>query len=227
MPKIKEKEKAINLREEGYSYSEILKEIFVAKSTLSLWLRNVGLSKKQKQRLTEKKLMSMKRGWEARRDERIKITEKIKNKAKSDIKRISKRELWLMGIMLYWAEGAKEKKWNVSVNLKFSNSDPLIIKLYIKWLKKICLVSSKDIVYELYIHDTADWKKAKKYWSRIINIPSYELRIYFKHNKRKTKRGNIGSGYNGIIMVRVKKSVNLNRKVQGWIEAIYQHCGVV
>jgi len=35
LSKIEEKEKAINLRRRGFSYSEILKEIFVAKSTLS------------------------------------------------------------------------------------------------------------------------------------------------------------------------------------------------
>lgn len=53
------KEKAINLRKRGFSYSEILEQIPVAKSTLSSWLHSIGLSKKQKQRLTEKKLASM------------------------------------------------------------------------------------------------------------------------------------------------------------------------
>ncbi|MDD3728951.1 MAG: hypothetical protein PHH50_01355 [Candidatus Pacebacteria bacterium] len=52
--KIKEKEKAIKLRKKGLSYNDILKEIPVAKSTLSLWLRDVGLSKRQRQKLTEK-----------------------------------------------------------------------------------------------------------------------------------------------------------------------------
>lgn len=52
--KIEEKKKAIELRKQGLSYREILEQIPVAKSSLSLWLRSVGLSKKQKQRLTEK-----------------------------------------------------------------------------------------------------------------------------------------------------------------------------
>jgi transposase len=53
--KFKEKETAIELRKQGYSYSEILKRVPVAKSTLSLWLRSVGLAERQKQRLSEKK----------------------------------------------------------------------------------------------------------------------------------------------------------------------------
>ena len=219
--KYKEKELAIKFRKRGFSYSEILKKVPVAKSTLSLWLRSVGLSKRQKQRLTEKKLAAMKRGWETCHQKRLDITEMIKNKARLDIGKISKRELWLMGTMLYWAEGAKEKKWNSGVSLKFSNSDPAMISFFLKWLKEICLISSHDIIYELYIHETANWKKAVKYWSKIISIPSPEIRVYFKHNKIKTNRKNIGNDYNGLIMVRVRKSTNLNRKITGWIEGVY------
>ena len=63
--KTQEKQRAITLRKQGLSYNEILKKVPVSKSSLSLWLRSVGLAKEQKQRLTEKKLTSMKRGWEA------------------------------------------------------------------------------------------------------------------------------------------------------------------
>lgn len=51
-----EKLKAIKLRREGLSYREILRYVPVAKSTLSLWLRDVGLAKRQTQRLTKKDL---------------------------------------------------------------------------------------------------------------------------------------------------------------------------
>ena len=52
--KLKLKEKAVKFRKQGLSYSEILKQIPVAKSTLSLWLKSVNLSNKQSQRLAEK-----------------------------------------------------------------------------------------------------------------------------------------------------------------------------
>ncbi len=71
MSKNSQKEKAIALRRKGLSYSEILKEIPVAKSTLSLWLRSVGLAKKQKQRLTEKKRLGQLRGALKRKINRI------------------------------------------------------------------------------------------------------------------------------------------------------------
>jgi hypothetical protein len=79
------KEKAVALRKEGYSYSEILKEVPVAKSTLSIWLHSVGLAKYQKQRLTEKKIAGMRRGAEAQHQKRIDITQLIIEKAKSEV----------------------------------------------------------------------------------------------------------------------------------------------
>ena len=37
---VHKKEKAITLRKKGYTYQEIIKEVHVAKSTLSGWVKN-------------------------------------------------------------------------------------------------------------------------------------------------------------------------------------------
>ena len=225
--KQKEKTKAINLRKKGFSYSEILKVVPVAKSTLSLWLRSVGLAKKQKQRLTKKRLKAALKGAMTRKNQRIDITKKIKEKAQKEIGEISKRDLWLIGVALYWGEGEKEKEYRSGPKLGFSNSDPKMILLYVKWLKEICLISSSEIIHDLYIHNTANWKKAKVYWAKTLSLPKNQIRVYFKHGKINTKRRNIKEDYHGLIRIQVKKSANLNRKVTGWIEGICKQCGIV
>jgi len=60
--KVLEKQKVIELRKNGLSYREILEQVPVAKSSLSLWLKSVKLASSQKQRLTEKKCASAYRG---------------------------------------------------------------------------------------------------------------------------------------------------------------------
>ena len=225
--KLKEKELAIKLRRRGLSYNEILRKVPVAKSSLSLWLKSVGLAKKQKQRLTKKKLAAARRGWEARRNKRLVSTTLIKDKARAEIKNISKRELWLMGIMLHWAEGAKEKQWNTGVGVDFNNSDPLMVSLFLRWLKEILFISQRNIIHDLYIHETADWEKARQYWSKVIKIHPNKIRIYFKKNKINTKRKNRGDSYHGLIRIKIRRSTDLNRKISGWIEGICKHCGVV
>lgn len=226
--KIKEKEKAINLRKNGCSYSEILKKVPVAKSTLSLWLRDVGLAKRQKQRLTQKRLAALKRGGETKRRQRIEITEKIRNKAEKEIRSISKKDLWMIGIALYWGEGHKEKFRASPV--RFGNSDPDMIKIFLKWLFEICKISKKEICFRIYLHETAERKlnEVQKYWSKTTGFPIHNFqKITWKKAKIKTNRKKIGEHYFGLLDIRVKKSTNFNRKIQGWIEGICKNCGVV
>lgn len=225
MSKLREKEKAIKLRKKGFSYSEILKQTPVTKSTLSLWLRSIGLSKRQKQRLTEKKLAAILRGGQAKRDYRLAITKRIKDKARKEIGKLSNRDLWLIGIALYWAEGAKQKEHNVSQKVKFSNSDPMMIKVFLKWLQNICRISKLEITFRIALHEAAINKLAKvqKYWADITGFSINDFgKIDWKKNKINTKRRNIGNNYYGLLNIYIKNSTNLNRKIEGWIEGIYK-----
>ena len=93
-----EKEKAIALRKEGKTYSQIMKVVPVAKSTISLWFKEVGLSKEQKQVLTANRLAAAMRGGAAKRKQRIEKSAAIIRAAQSEIGPISKRELFLIGV---------------------------------------------------------------------------------------------------------------------------------
>lgn len=218
--------KAIELRKQGFSYSEILKQILVAKSTLSVWLKNVGLSKKQKQKLTNKKLEAALRGAKTRRDNRISTTQKIYEESKKDIEAISERELWLMGIMLYWAEGHKEKEYRPGSGAQFTNSDPQMIRLFLIWLNKICGIKATEITFSIYIHENSknNTESVKKYWADIIGLKKDDfLRFYFKKSNIKTLRKNIGDSYFGVLRVKVKASSILQRKIAGWIRGVVDY----
>ena len=222
IPKLKEK--AINLRKKGFSYSEILKEVPVAKSTLSLWLQDIGLAKKQKQLLTEKKKRAQRKGAEARREQRITLTRVIKHRARKEISEISKRDLWITGIALYWGEGAKEKRKAAQVSL--CNTDPRLIKIFLRWLNEICEISESDINFRIHLHKNSRnrARKVQKYWSQTtgFSIKRFDKITWKKHNV-KTKRVNTGDCYFGLLEVRVKSSTNLNRKIAGWIEGICEN----
>lgn len=216
-----EKEKAITLRKEGKTYSEILKVVPVAKSTISLWFKEVGLSKEQKQVLTVNRLAAAKRGGEAKREQRIKKTAKILALAKAEIGSISCRELFLIGIALYWAEGSKQRENNVSHKLCFGNSDPRMIECFLRWLEVI-KVPREDIDFELYIHKSGNIPHALAFWSKIVGISPDTLarKVYFKKGNPKTKRKNVGDRYVGLLRFSVKGSTDLNRQVAGWIQGI-------
>lgn len=182
--KREEKEKAILLRSKGYSYSEILNEVHVAKSTLSIWLRDVGLSNTQRQKLTKKKLEACRRGGEIKRKQRIERTELIQHAAKIEVGRISKRELLLIGTALHWAEGAKEKEKRPGCRVDFCNTDPRMIRVYLRWLVEVCEVKRKDIQFSIYIHKNMKDKitDVKKYWLDYIKFSERSLNIFTLKN---------------------------------------------
>lgn len=224
--KTKEKEVAIKLRRKGLSYSEILGKVPVAKSSLSLWLRSVDLAKKQKKRLTEKKLAAAWKGGEARKNKRLTDTALIKDKACGEIENISKRELWLLGIALYWAEGSKQKEHNVAQVVKFSNSDPRMIKFFLKWLERVCKITSQEIVFRIALHKHAVGRlnEVQRYWADVTGFPVDNFKKFdWKKNKINTKRRNVGQGYFGLLNIYVRRSTNLNRKIDGWIEGICKY----
>lgn len=219
------KNKALELRKQGLSYSEILKQIPIAKSTLASWLKEIGLSKAQKQAITQKRIDGSKRGGESRRKTRLEKEKKLKEGAAKEIGRVSNRELFLIGVSLYWAEGSKEKSYCPGSGVSFSNSDGRMIKLFLLWLSQCCKIEKKDVKFEIYIHENnvGRVKEISTYWSKVTGLPIDNFsHVYFKKDKPKTKRKNTGELYFGNLRVKVRKSSDLNRKIAGWIDGIYK-----
>ena len=219
MTKKSQKQFAIQFRKQGLTYSEILKKIPVAKSTLSLWLRRSSQDIKTEQRITKKKRQAQLKGAMAKRNKRIQSERKIIIQSRNEVGAITKRDLFILGIALYWAEGSKQSKKNVSQGVTFSNSDPKMICLFLVWLKRVCGINEKDIIFELYIHQSQNLNLCKKYWTKKLGISQAKLnRIYLKkHTPLKGK--NYKKNY-GLIRITVRRSTNFNRKIRGWVEGI-------
>ena len=217
------KEEAIKLRKDGHSYSEILKEIDVAKSTLSLWLRDIGLARRQIQRLTKKKLESSKKGGLIKKNQKVLRVKEIYDKSYSEIDILSKRDLWLVGISLYWAEGSKEKDYSPGSGIQFGNSDPKMIKVFIKWLLDVCDISRNRVIFDIYIHEKSKntLKEVREYWAKQTGFSVENFnRIYFKKHKVKTNRKSDKDLYFGLLRVKVKSSSDLVRRIAGWTGGI-------
>ena len=224
------KTKAIELRRQGRTYSEIMKEVPVAKSTIALWLKEVGLSVPQKQVITEKRMQAQRRGADTQRRNRVERQTMLIRHAEIQVGPMNRRELWLLGIALYWAEGEKEKERSPGTRASFSNSDPKMIALFLRWLKECAQVRDEDIYLDLYIHESHrnNVKEVLDKWSELLHLPlSYFHHTYFKKNKINTLRKNTGVLYIGLLRVNIRSSSALNRKITGWISGITKYWGIV
>jgi len=220
--KSSEKQKAIKLRKEGKTYSEILAEIPVAKSTLSEWFKSVQLAKSQKQRITKKRKASALRGAESRHQTRLSEVKSFERDGLTDVGAISARELWLIGVALYWAEGSKQHEHSPSTGVVFNNSDSRMLLFFLRWLEQM-KVPQTAIGFELYVHETrkSDVSAFRRWWAKELQISPDQLdRVYFKKGNPKTKRKNVGDLYHGLIRIKVNSSTTLNRKISGWVHGI-------
>lgn len=215
-----EKERAIVLRKQGLSYGEILQEVSVSKASLSLWLQDIELSRKQRERLKKKWEAARGRGAAKRHLMRMEEWKSIKEKAANEVDKLSIKQRWIIGTMLYWAEGAKEKEHGQSTDIKFSNSDPRMLLIFQSWMNEFFNIGKDNLWYELYIHEKADWKSARLFWVKALAIKPERVRVYFKPHNPNPKRKNIGLQYHGLIRIFVPKSIKLVRRIDGWIAGV-------
>ena len=220
-----EKQNAIALRKQGKTYSDILRAIPIAKSTLGLWLKEAKLSIPENQKFTEAKRLASLRGGQAKKKQRIEKQKIILSQANLEIENISNRELFLIGVIMYWAEGAKEKEYYPGSQLQFSNMDPKMIQIFLIWLLKTCKIGKNMVVFNIFLHQTHKNRveEVRAYWSKITGFPIDNFStVYWKKNNLKTSRKNTGEKYYGVLKIKVRRSSILVRKIAGWSEGIFE-----
>ncbi len=191
------KNKAIKLRKAGYSLFEISQKLKVSKSTASIWLRKVNLGLAAQKRLSNRILLSSKKGLQSIQNKRNLVKVEIEKSVmllQTQIK-IHKNIKKLLCAMLFWAEGEKKSLSSVV----FINSDPIMISTFLKLFRTSFNLDEKKFRILVHVHEYHNDKLIKKYWSKLTQIPiSQFYRSYLKANTKKRIRQN----YKGTISVR-------------------------
>jgi len=214
----KEKEKAIGLRLRGRSIKEIAKQLNVAKSSVSLWVRDIKLTPVQLNKLAEKShtIVAIEKRRATRLNNERAKRQVVLDLAEKEIKKLSLKDLWLIGVMLYWAEGGKTQRGLV----RFSNGDPEMIKIMMVFFRRVCKVPEEKFRGYIHIHPHLDHKKAEKYWAAIMGI---SLKKFFKTYRKvntssKNKKDSLPFGVLDIYICDTK----LFLKISGWAKGIFK-----
>lgn len=213
------------MRLDGKSYGEVMKALnLTSKGTLSFWFRNLKLTPEAKRKLRKNTLIAWKRKFfqfNKERTERInKENKDIEFEAGNSIPILSKRDLLLIGSALYWGEGTtREYKYNQMHRVSFSNSNPDMIRIFMRYLREILAVNEEQIHPEIQIHQNIEENKARIFWSKVTNLPKKRFYIYRPVNKSsKFIRPKHFLPY-GTLNVRVYKR-QLFYKIRGYIRGI-------
>lgn len=211
--KVLEKEKAIQLRKMGYSYKDILSQIFVSKSSISGWLKDLPITPEEKNLLKERTDANISRGRiksaAAIRRNRLEKERKLFEQSRIEFNTFKKEVMFFVGIGLYWAEGSKRTS-----TFQFMNSDPDMIRFMILWCRKFLQSERSKISLRLYTHKIFTNEGFEKFWSNVTGIPLPEFKktIYKPSGLGYKKR----PMYKGCVRIEISKGMHLLRKMQFW-----------
>lgn len=179
------KMRARELRILGKTYKEIRDALKIPRSTLCTWLAKEALfpfdRETQLKHLENIRPLAIAAKHKKKETETQEIAVKIREEFSSfptNDKHISKTIL----AMLYWAEGAKYE--GVS-GLRFVNTDPKLMKLYITLLRKCFEIDENRFWVRLHLHYYHPIKSSRRYWADILGISEAQFApVYIKKRSR-------------------------------------------
>ena len=195
-----QKNKVRSLRRQGFSIPAISKKTHVAKSTVSLWVRDVVLPNNLLERLRKNSMDGQTKGrmmrlarLDAAQNER---TERAKELAKSLIPKMNKDIAKLVAALLFWCEGSKR---GLSNGVIFTNSDPELVSTFIAALEKGFDIDRSKFRLLLHLHDYHKEATQKAFWSRVTGLPLEQFSQSYKKPNTKIR---LREGYPGCLSLR-------------------------
>lgn len=220
--RIHERDLARRLRSQGYSHAEIRAIVPVGKGTLTGWLKDIELTHDQKQRILAKEADARGRAqltgaWRNREKSLERIRKAIMT-ARTELSQRISDPLFLTGVVLYWAEGAKTTRC-----FHFMNSDPGAIRTMVKWLRDCAGVPKEKIVVSVQVHRVYADKGFDRFWVKVTGLPRAQFRSpVFKPTPHEVKKN---PSYMGCCRLSVYSS-ELFWKLRGWQYALLEHLNV-
>ncbi|TSC56915.1 MAG: Resolvase helix-turn-helix protein [Parcubacteria group bacterium Greene0714_21] len=226
-----DKEKALSLRLQGYSYNEITTKLGIPKATLSGWFTGLVLSEKAHARIQRRVHEGSLRGLIKKNQLQTHLAQQqakqIRKDAKLVIKKLSQRELLLIGTALYWGEGYKKPiikngKERTYHKISLSNTDPILVKVFLEFLKNILKIPESRVRAGVRIFKHTNEQTALKYWQEITGLPKNQFeKVYYGISKSSLGKRPYNRLPFGTIQISVGDTQNFHR-IMGWIEGIKQ-----
>ncbi len=216
------REQALNFRiKEELSYGEIKKRLGVPKSTLSYWLREMPLS--------EEKILELRRkGWRAgeasrerfratMRQKRESAARKIYEQQRKRLSGLSRDTFFVAGLMLYLGEG--EKTTNSRICLV--NTDPRIIKFFIKWMIEFLRIDKDALRSQLQLYENMDLEAEKIFWQTMTGFSPSQFYKPYIHKLRPASfsyKESHRHGTCGIFYSNVQKKTELMMAIRAFLD---------
>lgn len=213
-----ERREATRLRKRGLSYAEISAQLGVAKSSLSLWLRDVAVPVKGQKRIARKISKNGKAAGSKSKSIWRHKREDLHTAAAQELSSLTftNTAFAYVGAALYWAEGTK------NLDLSFVNAYPEMLQLYVRWLHDVIGVRREELVcrVQVYLNNGLSLREVHRYWASLLGIPTKQFTKAGVRNimpsSSKKKRGTVH--LYGVLRVSVKEPLRYSARLAVLLE---------
>lgn len=211
--KLAEQARARELRARSWRIADIAAELGVARSSVSLWVRDVAFEPQPRRRSAARR-----RGPNALARRKQAEIDRLRDEGRERIGALSEREFLVAGVALYAGEGAKT---DGAVGL--ANTNPRFVAFFCSWLRRFFVIDEARLRARLYLHEGLDLPAAVGYWAAVTDIPADQfLKAY-----RAVPDGGVrpAKHVHGCVTV-TYNCARTHRRLMGLAEALFLKPGV-
>lgn len=217
MARFADKLRSVELRKAGHSYNYISRALGISKSTLSDWLADVPYVPNEE---TIRRIgVARAASGEAKSKIRRESLFLARKEARRELGKVSRRDIFILGLGLYIGEGSKSYEIT-----RFVNADPAVLNLMIRWFTQALGLPKENLRIRMHLYPDCDEKKSLQYWSKMTTIPLSQFQKSSFDRRTDKKASKSGKLLHGTAHLSLKSfgekrfGVFLFRKIAAWSE---------
>lgn len=156
--------RARELRAEAWTLEEIAAELGVAKSSVSLWVRDVAFEARPRR-------TARRRGPNVLQRRKAAEIESLQREGLVRLGSLSEQAFLAAGAALYAGEGTKRGN-----AVSFANCDSRMMAFFCSWLRHFFKIDESRLRARVYLHEGLDIDAARLHWSEVMQIPLCQFR---------------------------------------------------
>jgi hypothetical protein len=156
------------LRAEGRTLQDIADVLGVAKSSVSLWCRDMDV-------VVSRRPRSGNRSTHPFHVAKIEEIEECNRLGVERLATLSEQAFLVAGAALYAGEGSKSDG-----KVLFANTNADMISFFCRWLRHFFAIDEERMRARIYLHQGLDLPRATAYWSAVTAIPEGRFRVPYR-----------------------------------------------
>jgi transcriptional regulator with XRE-family HTH domain len=199
------------LRAEGMTMPDIASKLGVARSSVSLWTKDVPfVAGPRRPRPRGPNVLARRKQAEI---------ETLLAEGRAWIGALSEREFLMAGVALYAGEGSKRDG-----SVTFANSDPRMMTFFVAWLRHFFEVDESRLRVRVYLHEGLDLEAAHVFWSSVTGVPIPQFRSGYRPKADPSIRENKHEHGCGYLVYSCSRT---HRAIMGLVAALLESCPAI